>query len=422
MPYRLVTILFACYLVAFIDRGLIAVAAAPIRHDLALSDTQLGLLIGPAFVTFFCLCAIPLGWLADRMSRRALIAAALLFWSIMTGCCALAGSFWSLFAARLGVGLGEACLVPAGVSLIAAGTPDKHVAKALGIFLMGATVGNAVALLAGGRFLEWLTVALESAPDHGLIAPWRLLFLGASLAGLPMAAAVMTLREPARARAPAGLWACLKQALANLRRAPAAYGYLSASTACVIVLAQVPAAWMPLYFVRTFGLSPGKSAMLLGLILLVTAPTGQAMGSFLIDKQRASGVSASPHLVQAACALLALPAAAVFCISLRLEYAALAFATYNLLVFAATPAGLTGWRLLTPQSSMGLTIALLTAAVTLLAIGFGPPLVGGVSDFVFGTQRALGEALLVVIVAATIVGVSGALLGRFAFVKAVRSP
>jgi MFS family permease len=107
MPYRLVTILFACYLVAFIDRGLIAVAAAPIRHDLALSDTQLGLLIGPAFVTFFCLCAIPLGWLADRMSRRALIAAALLFWSIMTGCCALAGSFWSLFAARLGVGLGE---------------------------------------------------------------------------------------------------------------------------------------------------------------------------------------------------------------------------------------------------------------------------------------------------------------------------
>ena len=419
MPGRLIATLFASYLVAFIDRGQVAVAAAPIRQDLALSDAQLGLLMGPAFVAFFCLCALPMGWLADRTSRRRLIAAGLLFWSVMTACCALADSFWSLFAARLGVGLGEACLVPAGVSLIAAQTSDGHVAKALGVFLMGAAVGNGVALLAGGRLLEWLTAAAGAVPTHHSMAPWRILFLIASLAGLPMAAAVMTLSEPARSRLPTAARTCLKQTLTNLQDSAAAYGYLSTSTDCVIVLAQVPAAWMPLYFVRTFGLTPGMSATLLGLIALGSAPTGQALGGILIDKLRVVGVFAAPHLVQAVCALLALPAAAVFCTSEHLEYAATAFAAYNLLVFAATPAGLTGWRILTPQSSMGLTIALLTAAVTFMAIGFGPPLVGGVSDFVFGSESALGSALLVVVVAATIVGISSALLGRYSFTQAV---
>jgi hypothetical protein len=110
---------------------------------------------------------------------------------------------------------------------------------------------------------------------------------------------------------------------------------------------------------------------------------------------RGVGVLAAPHLVQATCAVLALPAAAISFTSHCLTWTAIAFATYNLLVFAATPAGLTGWRLLTPQKSMGLTIALLTASITFLAIGFGPPLVGGVSDFVFRSEGALGLALLV---------------------------
>jgi MFS family permease len=405
MPLRLVIVLFASYLVAFIDRGLISVAAAPIRQDLGLSDTQLGLLIGPAFVAFYCLCAIPLGWLADRTSRRGLLCIAMLFWSLMMGCCALAHSFGSLAAARLGVGLGEACLLPVGVSLIAAETADQHVGKALGIFLMGATVGNATALLVGGHIL--------------LLVPWRVLFLVASLAGLPMAAAVMTLSEPARSTRIMSLGASLQQVLTQLQRRASAYGYLSVSTACVIVLAQVPIAWMPLYWVRTFGLSPGTSAVLLGLIALATAPAGQGAGSFLIDRLRTLGFTASPHVVQAGSVLAAFPAAVIFCTSQHFGSAAWAFALYNFLVFAATPAGITGWRLLTPQSGMGLTVSVLTAAVTLLAIGLGPPVVGAVSDLAFRTDNPLGLALAVVIVAATALGVSSALLGRLSFTQAI---
>src|SRR5580693_6148662 len=107
-------LLFCSYIVAFIDRGLVSVAAAPIKHDLHLSDAQLGLLNGTAFVALYCVCGIPLGWLADRIDRRAVIALGLLIWSAMTAACAITGSFGAFFLARVGVGLGEACLVPAG--------------------------------------------------------------------------------------------------------------------------------------------------------------------------------------------------------------------------------------------------------------------------------------------------------------------
>lgn len=420
-PRQLVGLLFCCYLVAFVDRGLVSVAAAPIKQELALSDGQLGVLLGPAFVVFFCLCGIPLGWLADRTSRRGVLVLGMLLWSLMTALCGVAGSFHSFLAARLGVGLGEACLVPAGVSLIAQVTPHRHVAKALGIFLMGATFGNAAALLAGGHLLVAITFG-TSALGGALqsLAPWRILFLLASLPGPLLALAVVALEEPPRAIAPEPLWPSLQSALRSLSQSKASYGYLSVATACFVGLAQVPATWMPLYYVRAFGFSAGTSAFLVGLIYLATAPIGQWLGGVLLDRLRNAGVLAAPHLLQAACALTCLPAAGIFCMSHRFRWCEAAFAAYNLVVFAATPAGLTGWRLLTPEKTMGLTIALLMSAVTFVSIGFGAAAVGGVTEFLFRSEGALGWSLLVVITLAAIIGFSSAVMGRAPFAQDVR--
>jgi MFS family permease len=420
-PWLLVGVLFCSYLVAFIDRGLVSVAAAPIKYDLALSDARLGLLLGPAFVVFFCLCGIPLGWLADRTSRRGVLALGMLLWSLMTALCGLAGSFGSFLAARLGVGLGEACLVPAGVALIAEATPRRHIGKALGVFLMGATCGNAAALLAGGHLLDAITFAAGSVGGVAQsLAPWRILFLLASLPGPVLAVAIMALRELPRAIPLEPLWPSLRVAWRNLGRAKASYGYLSVATACLLGLAQVPATWMPLYYGQAFGISAGTSAFLVGLIFLATAPTGQWLGSVLLDRMRNAGIVAAPHLLQAVCALTCLPAAIVFCTSRRLGWCEAAYAVYNLVVFAATPAGLTGWRLLTPQKMMGLTIALLMSAVTFAAIGCGAAVVGAMTDFLFRSETALGGSLLVVITLAALIGLSSALLGRRPFATDVR--
>ena len=410
--YREIIALLSCaYIVAFIDRGLLATAGAPLQQDLHLSDTQFGLLSGPAFVTFFCLCGIPLGWLADRTSRQTVIAIGMCIWSLMTAVSALTTSFTGLFAARLGVGLGEACLVPAALSLIRNVTPSGELAKAVAVFLMGATLGNAIALIGGGQILEHVGATLGTIPGMAGASPWRALFVLASVPGIALAIFVMRLRTPPRSSSTASLPRALRDAWRLLAARRRAYLWLTVSTTCIIVLAQTPAAWMPLWYVRRYGLSPGHSAILVGVLFVLSAPAGQWFGGALIDRLRARGIIAAPLLVQAGCALLCLPLAWQFCSTTSRSASAVGYAMYNVLVFAATPAGMAGWQWLTPQRAQGLIVALLIAAVTLAGIGLGPSAVGILSDH----GGNLGEALLVMLVAAGLGGAGCGLLGVRSF-------
>lgn len=418
--WHILSLLFLSYVICFIDRVLVSVAGAPIKHDLGLSDSQFGLLHGMAFVVLYCLCGIPLGWLADRTNRRAMIAMGLLFWSVMTAICGLAGSFAMFFIARIGVGLGEACLLPAGISLLASVTPKEKMAKAVAIFLMGAATGNAIALLAGGYLLEQLSHSGPiSLPGIGGIAPWQALFLLASMPGVVIAGLVMTIREPARNASAAAPWRAIKETVGHLQTHQRAYVLLTAATACTIILAQVQTAWMPLYYVRHFGLSPGHSAMTIGVMFLMSAPTGQWAGGVLIDYLQARGVAAPPNVVQALCSALCIPAAVVLCTAKHIEASAAGYLLFNFLVHAATPAGLTGWQLLTPEKYRGVVTALLVSIVTLIGVGVGPVVVGVLSDHWFHDEQALGASMLVVILLAAVFGCGLALAGRWPFVKSV---
>lgn len=419
-PWRLVAVLFCSYLVACVDRGLLSVAAAPVARDLGLSDARLGVLLGPAFVASFCLCGIPMGWLGDRWSHRRVLALGMLLWSLMTALCAVAGSFTSFLFARLGVGLGEACLVPAAVALIAQRTPDGSLARALAIFLMGAICGNAAALLGGGHVLEIIGGGAAAGIGLPSLAPWRILFLLASLPGPVLALAILCFEEPARTVLPGPLWPSLRRVLRNLARSKASYGPLSIATACIVALAQVPAAWAPLYYVRTFDMPAGKAALLVGLVYLGTAPIAQWTGGVLLDRLRDAGSADAPLRLQALCAIACWPLAVIFCSSHRLAWCEGALAAYSLVVFTATPAGLTGWRLLTPEGGMGSTIALLMSAVTFFSIGLGTATVGMVNDFWFQRENALGSSLLLVITSAALIGSWSALTGRAAFANDVR--
>lgn len=418
--YRYVLgLLFCSYVVAFIDRGLVSVAAAPIKQDLSLSDMQFGLLSGPAFVALFCICGIPLGWLADRTDRKAVIAFGLLVWSLMTAACATASSFSTFFIARVGVGFGEACLVPAGISLLGSVTPRTQVAQSVAIFIMGATAGNAIALLAGGQFLEKIGLTVPLIPGIGQIAPWRTLFLLAAVPGIVLAFFVLRIREPVRATPVLRPWSSMRTAFALLYVNRAAYAPVTIATACIIVLSQTQAAWVTLFYMRAFRLSPGMAAWIVGLMFLVSAPTGQWLGGMLMDRLRAMGIAAAPLFVQAGSAILGIPAAVIFCRSKHLAASEAAYIVFNMLVFAATPAGLTAWQLLTPERSQGLVVALLIATVTLLGVGIGPVLVGALTDRLFHDESALGTSLLIVIVGAGIAGFLAALSGSRAFARSV---
>lgn len=414
----IVLALCAAYAVAFIDRALIGVAGAPIKHDLGLSDTQFGLMHGMAFVALYCLCGIPVGWIADRVDRRLMIAAALLFWSVMTAICGLAGSFSQFFMARIGVGLGEAVLVPAGMSLLSSVVPRHRMARSVAIFLMGAALGNAIALLGGGFLLNHFSAA---NPLQGQYEPWQLLFLIACVPGLVLAVIFALIREPFRVRsdAPARFSSGLKEALEHLRQFKKAYGFLTAATACSVLLAQAQAAWVPLLYVRKFGLSAGDSAIWLGIMFVISAPIGQWMGGVLIDRLYARKVPAPSNVVLASCAIAAILPAHTFCSSDQLWTSRAAYVLFNFLVFAATPAGLTGWQQLTPQRIAGLTIAILVSVVTLVGVGIGPAMVGWLNDRVFRSEAALGHALFLVIAVTAVLCCAFSISGRQAYSEAM---
>ena len=156
-----VGVLMVAYTFSFIDRYVIALLIQPIKQDFDLTDTQIGLLSGLAFAIFYTTLGIPIGRLADRYNRRRIISAGIFVWSLMTGLCGLAQSFWQLFAARVGVGVGEAALSPAAFSLIADSFPVQRIGRALSVYSVGVYFGSGLAFIIGGAVIQLVT----NAPD-----------------------------------------------------------------------------------------------------------------------------------------------------------------------------------------------------------------------------------------------------------------
>ena len=142
-------ILFLAYMSSFVDRMIIGLLVEPIKADFQISDTQVSLLLGLSFAIFYCLVALPIGRLVDIWSRKKIITTGITLWSLMTALCGLAQNYTHLFLARVGVGVGEACLTPAAYSILADSFPPKKLGLAMGIYNMGTAVGAGLALIIG---------------------------------------------------------------------------------------------------------------------------------------------------------------------------------------------------------------------------------------------------------------------------------
>ena len=187
--YRLVVLamLVLVYTFNFIDRQIVGILAVPIKADLGLTDTQLGLMGGLAFALFYTALGIPIAMLADRRNRTTIMTVALLLWSAMTAACGFAQNFWQLFLARLGVGVGEAGGVAPAYSLVADYFPPHQRARALGAYSFGVPIGSALGIVFGGFIAHWVD--------------WRTAFLVVGAAGILIAPALQVRGARAAARA-----------------------------------------------------------------------------------------------------------------------------------------------------------------------------------------------------------------------------
>lgn len=190
-------VLFLVYVLNFVDRQIISILADDIKRDLALKDEDLGFLYGTAFGVFYALFGIPLGRLADRWRRVPLMAAGITLWSIMTMFSGLSQRGSELFAARIGVGIGEATASPTAYSLISDWFPKRLRATALSIYSAGLYVGAGLSLFLGGYIAQQWEAHYQAVPPLGL-AGWQAAFVAVGLPGIVLAIWVMTLREPVR--------------------------------------------------------------------------------------------------------------------------------------------------------------------------------------------------------------------------------
>ncbi len=409
-------LLATAHLVSFIDRYLMSLMMEPLKADLVISDTQLGLLQGTGFVILYTLVAVPLGRAADRVNRRNLIVAGILIWSIATALCGLATSYAGLFAARIGVGFGEAALVPAAMSLLAAYFPRHQLGRAVSLFTTGASLGKSAALIGGGAVLAMLTVAGGlSIGGTTNLAPWQGTFVLMAIPGLVIAALMLTVREPTREVAsPISAKPGIADAWRYVVLHRAAFFFHTAASALVVLTIQSIAGWAPSFYIRFFDLTAPQAGVAVGSITLLAAPLGHLSGGALTDwfQKRRWRSPAAPVIVIGMAG--AIPSVALFAMSDKLS---LSFAAYGLLTFFVTlaaPASLAGLQMLAPDRLRGILTSVFLAVVTLVGIGIGPALVGLSTDLAGGPLQ-LGKALMILIVCVAAIAIALALASRRPF-------
>jgi len=263
-----VGLLMVAYTSSFIDRQIMSLLVDPIRADLGISDTQFSLLAGLAFSIFYSVMGLPLGWVADRMSRRMLIIVGMIAWSVMTALCGLATSFLALFIARMGVGIGEAALSPAAYSLISDHFPPERRARAISAYAMGPYLGSGLALIIGGQVIEAASgLGAVTLPLVGELAPWQLVFLAVGLPGIPIALLFLLVREPVRrGLAPQGSDTELLPFI-KARRTLFLLLFLGFSVFGIAGISYL--VWIPAVFIRVHGWTAGDIGVAYGLILLL---------------------------------------------------------------------------------------------------------------------------------------------------------
>lgn len=392
--WYVVAILFLAYAFSAIDARVLTLLVVPIKASMGLTDFEISLLQGFAFALLYSIAALPVGRMVDGSPRRPrLIVWGIILWSIMTACCGLAKNFFTLFLARVGVGVGEATLSPSAYSLISDYFPKDKRALAISFYAIGYPIGGGLALILGGVLLNHFTTTDFS--HWGLLAglePWQLVFIAVGAPGMIIAALVATIRDPGR-RESGGIATDtvipVRQVLAYLTARWQLYSILIGVTALSGLLAIGTSLWYPTFLIRTYGMSPLDVGFYYGTLMLVCGTLGTLAGGWLSGVlQRRGTVDSNLRIMFFATCVKALP----LVIGPLMPTATLALALMaigTLVGQASQGVILTAVQDVTPNRLRGQVTALTLLAVNLIGLGFGSSIIAAFTDFVFGDEQSL---------------------------------
>jgi len=394
----------AAYILSFVDRQIMTLMVGPIRADLQISDFQMGLLHGLAFALFYCFLGIPIGRLADLRSRKHIIAIGIAIWSLMTAVCGTTRTYTGLFLARIGVGVGEAALSPATYSLLADSFPPERLTRAMAIYTTGITLGSGLAYIVGGSVIALVSQAgPQLLPLVGEVKPWQMAFFIVGLPGLAIALVALLIREPARRGLLAGKGGEAKQqlpfgeVLRYLRQRWTRYLPIYLLNACFAIVGYGAFAWYPTMLMRNYGVGPGTVGLSFGLIVLIAGTLGTLCGAFFTERL----IRRYPDAHLRAVMLIAITAILPAALGPQMD-------TFSASLLLVTPAmfllnsyfslSVTALQLVTPNQMRAVNSSLLLLTSNIIGLGLGTPLVGYLTDHVFGSDQALRQSLFTVTV------------------------
>jgi predicted MFS family arabinose efflux permease len=370
-------VLTLTYTFNHVDRQILVILLEPIKTELGLADSQLGMLTGLAFAAFYATLGIPVAMWADRGNRRNIIALALTIWSAMTALCGLAQTFWHLLLARMGVGVGEAGGTPPATSMIADLYPPQERATALGVYTSGIGLGIMAGFALGGYVYE--------------LWGWRAAFFVAGIPGLLLALTVrFAIPEPVRGLADQRKDDGPAPSLAETVKfvfGQSSYLWLLAGCLLICISANAFLVFTSSHLQRTYGLTPGQVSLPLGVLIGGVGSIGAVVLGRVCDTLSKKDLRWRP-LIIAICAAIALPFAWMFlrAPSVELAYAWNVVPSFIGLIYASV--AYTASQELVKLRMRSFASAFMLFCLTLIGIGCGPWIAGILSDHFAGQGAA----------------------------------
>ena len=400
VTYRwyVIVVLLLAQAFSFLDRMIMGLLVGPIRESFAISDTQYSLLAGLAFSLFYAFMGIPLARIADSRNRRNLITWGIAVWSLMTALCGLAKNFWALFFARVGVGVGEAALGPAAYSMITDYFPRSSLARALSIFMLGVTIGSGFAYMLGGAVVAYVqTLDVISLPVIGVVEGWQLTFFIVGIPGLLVALLMRsTVAEPARRGTTETSILPIPEVLGYAWQRRRAYGCHVFGISIFIMVVYALNLWGPTYFIRTFGFSIAEAGWTFGILMLLAGSAGLLTAGFAADRWLQRGESTAYVRI----ILISMVCMTPCTIALGFVSTPLGGIIFMSLAvfFSAFQGGISGGtlQLMTPNRMRGQVMAVYLLVANLIGLGLGPTVLAATTDYVFGADEAIGQAIALI--------------------------
>ncbi len=385
---------------SFMDRQILPLLLEPVRHAFSMSDTQIGMLQGVAFSSFYACAAIPLGWMVDRYHRVGIAAACVAAWGVATAACGLCANFGQLLVARTGTAIGEAGCSPASWSILSDLLSGRALLRATAVYNCGPYLGGGMALILGSIALRYFTgIGGLTLPFAGHIEPWQAVFIAMGLPGLILGVLILMLREPERRdpeRRDPGILeidistrATLKVLFASSQLVLFFAGSLFTTSGFYILLT-----WFPSLMIREGFGTVSTIGRPLGVLFLAVGLASGFLSQFLV-RDLDNRDLLSPLLKRLAVALaIQIPLVLAFAL-VDTATAAYWFYAGEVATFAAFTTFMgSPIQLIVPNRMRGRVTGLYLLSNNVLGATLGPAAVGALSDRMKGHQHGLEIAFV----------------------------